>query len=565
MNPTPAWRSRLWLAVALVLTFGKLWLTRGQGLYAIGSQGQDDRLHLELAHHLVHGSWLGNYSELTLAHGPFYPIFIAAAFGLGVPLALAQHAFYAAACAWFACALRPAVAAAGARCAIYLVLLANPMTFDAPQMGRVLSQHVQGPLALLVVASLVALYLRREQPVRRQAAWAGLLGLAASAFYLTREDNAWFVPIVLLLGGACLLGAARISREALRRTAGVLGFAAAVAALPVLFVCVENQRNYGWFGTSEARSAEFNAAYATMQRVRVGPELPGVPVTQAARQAMAQASPGFAELERQLVAMPDLTGWAGSTEFLTRRPVAPGEIGAGVMPGTLRAAVARAGHYGDAGQARYFFKHLARELDEAIDSGHLPAGSPAGAPIGETCSSLLDFADAVISFSRFSARPLPSTGTPDQLNLFRDMTGERLSPPAGELDVVGATEYLQNVAKVDRLHALGKGLRLFLLGLVVLALVAFLFRAAQAAWQRRWTYPLTLAVAVATAIACSLWGNARLEAGAYPVASITAFAPLYPLVLVFAVAAGWDAVAFWRDRRSPGPDSTGNGAAPVSV
>src|SRR6478735_630035 len=53
MNPAPAWRSRLWLAVAFLLTYYKLWLTRGQGLYAIGSQGQDDRLYLELAHHLI--------------------------------------------------------------------------------------------------------------------------------------------------------------------------------------------------------------------------------------------------------------------------------------------------------------------------------------------------------------------------------------------------------------------------------------------------------------------------------------------------------------------------------
>ncbi len=135
MNPTPAWRSRLWLAIALVLTFLKLWLTRGQGLYAIGANGREDRLFLELAHSLVHGNWLGPYNNLTLAQGPFYPLFIAAAFGLGVPLFLAQQAFYATACAWFARALRPAVASAGARCAIYLLLLWNPMTFDAPQMA----------------------------------------------------------------------------------------------------------------------------------------------------------------------------------------------------------------------------------------------------------------------------------------------------------------------------------------------------------------------------------------------------------------------------------------------
>ncbi|MEJ1971449.1 MAG: hypothetical protein WDM96_02740 [Lacunisphaera sp.] len=124
----------------------KLWLARGQGLYALGSAGHDDRLFVELAQHLVHANWLGSYNELTLSQGPFYPLFIAAAFGLGVPLFLAQQVFYAAACAWFARALRPVLASAGARCAIYALLVWNPMTFDAASMGRVLCQHVSGPL-----------------------------------------------------------------------------------------------------------------------------------------------------------------------------------------------------------------------------------------------------------------------------------------------------------------------------------------------------------------------------------------------------------------------------------
>src|SRR5688572_4281990 len=247
MKPAPAWRSRLWLVTALLLTGYKLWLTRGQGLYAIGATPQDDRLYLELAHHLVHGSWLGNYNELTLAHGPFYPLFIAAAFGIGVPLVLAQQVFYAAACAWFARALRPAITSAGARGAIYLLLLWNPMTFDAATLGRVLPQHVYVPLGLTIFAGLVALYLRRDRPARAQAGWAVLLGLAGGAFYLTREDGLWLAPAVLLLGGACLYGAWRISRQTFHRSVRLLGLAAAVAALPVLFVCVENKRNYGWF------------------------------------------------------------------------------------------------------------------------------------------------------------------------------------------------------------------------------------------------------------------------------------------------------------------------------
>ena len=552
MNPAPAWRPRAWLAVALLLTAAKLWLSRGQGLYALGSADQDDRLFLELAHHLVHGSWLGNYNALTLSQGPFYPLFIAAAFGLGVPLFLAQHVLYATACAWFTQALRPAIASAGARCAIYALLLWNPMTFDSPSMGRVLRQHVYGPLALMIFAGLVALYLRRQEPVRRQAAWAVLLGLAAGAFYLTREESGWIVPAVLVLAGAGLHGAWQISRVALQRTAGLLGLAFVVAVLPVLLVCVQNQRNYAWFGTSESRSSEFNDAYNTMQRVRVGPELPYVPVTNQAREAMAQVSPKFTELQKQFAAS-STPGWAGSTEFLTRVPVDADQVGGGVMRWALRDAAARAGHHHDAGQARYFYKHLGRELNQAIAAGRLPAGSRTGAGVGAALRQTLVFADFVLRFGRFSARPLPSTGSPDQLNLFRDMTGERLSPPAGELDVVGAAEYLQNLAKVDRLQVIGKALRPLLLILGLLAHLVALARLVQVVRQRQWTFALTLAAAAWSAVAAMVIGQAVTEVSSYPVQSIVAFAPVYPLLLVFVAAVLWDATIAWLPRRNPSP------------
>ncbi|MEJ1971450.1 MAG: hypothetical protein WDM96_02745 [Lacunisphaera sp.] len=318
----------------------------------------------------------------------------------------------------------------------------------------------------------------------------------------------------------------------------------------MLLVCVENQRNYGWFGTCEARSPEFADVDDAMRRVRVGPELRYVPVTREAREAMAKVSPKFAELQKPLAAGDQ--GWAGSSEFLTRVPVDPDQIGGGVMASELRTAVAHAGYYHDANQARYFYKHLARELEQAIDAHRLAAGSRSEAWIGATAGNALIFGDFVLSFSRFSARPPFSTGSPDELNLFRDMTGERLSPPAGELDVVGAAEYLQNIAKVDRLQAIGKVLRPLLFGLILLAHAVTLARLVQVIRRRQWTFPLTLAAATWSAVAWLVVTNAVTEAISYPVLSIVAFAPAYPLLLVFVVAVFRDAMNAWMRPRKAG-------------
>ena len=78
------------------------------------------------------------------------------------------------------------------------------------------------------LAGLVALYLRRSEPVRRQWPWAVLAGAAAGCFYLTREESLWILPSVALLGGACLFGAWRLSRATVIRSGALLALEAPV-------------------------------------------------------------------------------------------------------------------------------------------------------------------------------------------------------------------------------------------------------------------------------------------------------------------------------------------------
>lgn len=545
-------RPRLWLAAALALVALKLWLTRGQGVFAIGGAAHDDRLFLELAQQLVRGEWLGPYNELTLAKGPFYPLFIAAAFCAGVPLFAAQHLFYAMACGVFARALRPAVPAPGVRFAVFAFLLWNPMTFDAPAMGRVLRQHVYGPLALIVVAGLVALYLRRAESPRRQAGWAAGAGLAAGAFYLTREETVWLGPTVLLLATACVIG---VGRAAAARAAAILGVGLAAAALPILAVCALNRHHYGWFGTCELRAPEFRAAYGAMLRVRVGPERPYVPVSREAREAMAAASPRFAEVQRQFD-VGVAPAWAAASAALTGLPPEQGQIGGGWMVWALREATARAGHHPNARHALAFYRALARELDAAADQGRLPAGPPRrgflpawrdeqGGPFIRTAG---DFASFVVRFSRFSAHPPPSEGSDAELQLFRDLTRERLSPRTGELDVVGAARYLLNAWKVEVLQLTGKVLRQVLFALFCAALALAALRLAWVAFRGGGTYALTVAAAAGGACIASVLIHAMIEVTSFPVLTISSFAPVYPLLLVFIVASFADAAAAWRGR-----------------
>ncbi|MCC6416102.1 MAG: hypothetical protein IT582_09350 [Opitutaceae bacterium] len=534
----------------------KLWFTRGQGVYAVGSAGLDDHLFIELAQHLARGDWLGPYTELTLAKGPAYPLFIAGAFLLGLPLFAAQHLFYAAACGAFTAALRPAVKSSTVRFIVFAALLLNPMTFDAAGMGRVLRQQIYGPLALIMIASLVALYLRRAAMPRANRSWAIILGLASGTFYLTREETVWLLPSLALLTGACLFSAWRHSLAQLGRMVRQLTLVAACAVAPVLLVSALNYTIYGWFGTCEFRAADFRDAYGAMVRVKAGPDIPFVPVTREARAAMAQVSPAFAEIQTEFdrgIAL----AWAKNCEFYTGRPAIEEQIGGGWFMWALREAVAKAGHAHNATEALAFYRRLADEINAACDDGRLAAGPHRSgfAPVwhdGDTprmLSTAGDFVNFVVRFRHFGAVTPPSSGSPESLQQFRDLTRDRLQPPEGEFDIVGAKRYLMNLWKVGVLQGTGKFLRFFWLTLVCVASAIVLFGLALAVWQRRWTFPLTLAAAAAGACVSSILIHAAIQVTSFPVKSVTSFAPIYPLLIVFVLAVFWDAILIWRDRR----------------
>src|SRR5690606_32422384 len=103
----------------------------------------------------------------------------------------------------------------------------------------------------------------------------------------------------------------------------------------------------------EFRADAFRDAYGAMTRVKTGPDIPFVPVTREARQAMAQVSPAFAELQHQFD-QGLARSWAVHGEFLTGTPAEEEQIGSGWFMWALREAVSNAGHTSDAAKALKF-------------------------------------------------------------------------------------------------------------------------------------------------------------------------------------------------------------------
>ena len=195
-----AFRDRRIRTVATGLAALYLWFVSAQPVVGYAHAGHDDELFLRLAEHIVNGQWLGPYSQFTLMKGCGYPLFIAGAFKLDLPLPLAEHAFYLLGCWLLVRALRPLLPNDGWSLAAIALLLWQPMSYYLDhEGGNVLRQNLYTPLTLLTFAGLVALYTRRAARLVVRLGWAALLGLSLGWFWLTREESVWIMPSVALL------------------------------------------------------------------------------------------------------------------------------------------------------------------------------------------------------------------------------------------------------------------------------------------------------------------------------------------------------------------------------
>lgn len=390
--------------------------------------GHDEALFMRLAQSLAAGDWLGTYSVMTLVKGSGFPVWLAAAHILQVPVSCAAALTYALSCVLVFLALRPLVPSAWQRLLIFLALLLSPFAFSE---FAVMRELIYASLSLMVVACGVGLALRIEQLTQRIAPWwwAAGLGLASALFALTREESIWLLPLWLgvTLRATWMVRFGKAKGSVLLATATLTGL---MGALPVLVMASQNRHHYGVFTVLEVNNEPFVSAYGAL--VRVGPRetAPQVPVSREAWGRVAAVSPAFAEVSNHLQgdignawvrATPSVTrvgalmdvdphfrhkviallrapmvqsafrgaellkylyrdnpavrrriqSYFGGVENAERFFDTENEIGGGWFIWALRDSASAAGHHANAVEARRFYQRLADEVNAACDQRKL--------------------------------------------------------------------------------------------------------------------------------------------------------------------------------------------------
>lgn len=520
------------LVAASILVTLKLFLVSAQPIKAVASGSFDDALFVTMAKQLWHGSWLGDYTNLTLAKGPGAPMFMAAARKLHVPLPVAQHLLHSVACLLAALALRPVARRDWWLVLTFVVLLFSPMTFDAGIMTRVSRSHVYSSMILVSVVSLAGLATwRRHVPLSRWL-WAPTAGFAAGYAWITREETAMIAPAILVCtaGMAAWLRSTGSPREAAAYL-GDVAMSGIFAVSLVSTIAAINLANYQTFVVTEIRGGAFARAYGALTRIPPIDDAEHIAMTEEARRTAYRVSPSFRELE------PFLEGPRGDFWIATSREFIglPSE-GRGIHRGwfmwALRDAVADAGHYSSAVAANEFYERVEAEVNDACRNPALGCEPPRATPrpaltkerVLSVARSWLGAIRYLVTLQEFTALTPRSIGSSEAVAKFSEMTRWPSSPIEGQP---------ARPVRILVLHQAGRAIGLVSPVLTLAAVAAWIVAIVAAARRRA---PGARLVVATTALVLTLSVTvvvAMVDGLAFPAVNILYLAPAYPALALF--------------------------------
>ena len=189
---------KMMILFATSLTLLRILLAIKTPLYGLGTMMHDDFLLVNYADSLQNAEWLGTeYSNLTLAKGISFSIFLYLCNLLFIPYPLGLVLLWVLAAITFMAAVRAVVKNRAALLLIYLFLLYSPATFASSYSQRIYRMAVVPAAVVFVAACLIGLFFRRDERICVQVRWALGAGISLSFFWYIREDSVWLLPFVL--------------------------------------------------------------------------------------------------------------------------------------------------------------------------------------------------------------------------------------------------------------------------------------------------------------------------------------------------------------------------------
>jgi hypothetical protein len=348
-----------WIVLSIIAMI-KLWLVGSQTIAAFPSP-HDDELFVRMARHIAAGQWLGEYTNLTLLKEPFYSIWIAIMFWIGIPLTFSQQLLYIFTCLVTIIAIRPLFKTiVPIYLLIYVTLIFHPISYPINIMTRVIREGLYISLPLLVIAFFIGLILRIKASFKELIPWSICLGISLVIFWLTREEGIWIIPALMILCFYFIILSISTCRYRAKSILSLL-IVLCVFLMSIIIVAGLNKIYYGVFTMSEQLQPDFVNALNSLKRVKSKSSKQYLSVPREKRENIYVVSPSFRELR------PYLEGDLGKA-WSMYGAYAKNDISNSHFQFAFRDAVAAAGYYSSGESAVLYYQRLTKEVNCACDS-----------------------------------------------------------------------------------------------------------------------------------------------------------------------------------------------------
>lgn len=351
------WKRYGLLAGLLLAALFKFWVIHTEETY--GSSAEYDALwYVGSARHWY---WGATYGWTAFVRPCAYPLFIAVAHFLAIPLRIAIEVAQMSGYAVLIAALRKAGVHRGVCIAIFALMILHPasLLFNNHSMS---DSFYAAVLPLALGGSLLTLFTKKF--------WHAIYtGVAYAVLWNTREES-FLIPLIIAVFFVLALWQQRAagSRAAhfffwTKRTGALL------AAMIVLVAAAysANYRAFHSFAKSDLSSPSFERLFKALLRIKPSHSLRYIAVNQEALRKAYEVSPTFAQLKPE---------FDGATGQIWTNPVFDTfkvrEFGPWFM-WALRNVTAKTGYYKDPVETNSFFRKAAREINQACDEGRVPS------------------------------------------------------------------------------------------------------------------------------------------------------------------------------------------------
>jgi len=419
----------LFLIIILALSIFRVWLIKNREIVAITPSPHDMQLYIEGAQSLVQNKWFGPYNERIITRGPIFPILIAAAYILHIPLTIASTIFYTSVSLLLVGFFYATLTPQWLIIPLYVLLLFNPFVFDHETSFEITRSTFYPALTLGVALSLLGLVTAITKSLKKALFCSIVFGCLFFLFWYYREEGFFMLPIIGIYYSYSLWKAWK-SNTLSKNYIIALSLPIIIFVFLAQILSFINYKQYGIYTTREFSHPSYSSAFNALHQIQDPANNPLIPISKKTRAVLYMISPSFAKLQ------PFFEGnggihWAKNSVVWTGIPAEEREIAGGAFHFAVREAVWNITKPSQA-KEQQFFEQLTKEIHLACSQHYISCGI-----LPLSGFSLLRSQDRVVFWNNFvntiqtgvladkidiSTVAKYSSGPEDQIDLFRKMT-----------------------------------------------------------------------------------------------------------------------------------------------